>query len=184
MPTKIQTYDIADRAVTGPKLAIPTTKGDLLGYGSDVDRVPVGSNGQVLTADSTQALGIKWAAAPSSSATTKGDLAGYGSGGATRIPVGSNGQVLIADSAQDTGVRWGTLYNFADNEVPSGTVNGVNTTFTLAHTPTTGCLHLYKNGLRLTPGSSYDYTISTATITFMSGNIPQTGDLLLADYRY
>lgn len=39
-----------------------TTKGDLLGFDSAADRVPVGTNGQVLTADSTQALGLKWAA--------------------------------------------------------------------------------------------------------------------------
>ena len=39
-----------------------TTKGDLQGYDSAPDRIPVGSNGQVLTADSTQALGVKWAA--------------------------------------------------------------------------------------------------------------------------
>lgn len=38
-----------------------TTKGDLLGYDTANDRIPVGTNGQVLTADSTQALGVKWA---------------------------------------------------------------------------------------------------------------------------
>lgn len=40
-----------------------TTKGDLFGYDTGVARIPVGTNGQVLTADSTQALGVKWAAA-------------------------------------------------------------------------------------------------------------------------
>lgn len=39
-----------------------TTKGDVLGYSTLNARVPVGSDGQVLTADSTQALGVKWAA--------------------------------------------------------------------------------------------------------------------------
>jgi hypothetical protein len=42
-----------------------TTKGDLYGYDTAADRIPVGSNGEVLTADSTQSLGVKWAA-PSS----------------------------------------------------------------------------------------------------------------------
>lgn len=37
-----------------------TTKGDLFGYDTAAARIPVGSNGQVLTADSTQAAGIKW----------------------------------------------------------------------------------------------------------------------------
>lgn len=40
-----------------------TTKGDLLVYGSALSRLGVGTNGQVLTADSAQALGVKWAAA-------------------------------------------------------------------------------------------------------------------------
>jgi hypothetical protein len=39
-----------------------TTKGDLYGFNTANARIPVGSNGQVLTADSTQTLGVKWAA--------------------------------------------------------------------------------------------------------------------------
>jgi hypothetical protein len=38
-----------------------TTKGDLLGYSTLLARIPVGSNNQVLTADSAQTLGLKWA---------------------------------------------------------------------------------------------------------------------------
>ena len=37
-----------------------TTKGDIYGYSSTNARVPVGSNGQALVADSTQTLGVKW----------------------------------------------------------------------------------------------------------------------------
>jgi hypothetical protein len=37
-----------------------TTKGDILGYSTTNDRVPVGTDGQLLTADSTQTLGVKW----------------------------------------------------------------------------------------------------------------------------
>jgi hypothetical protein len=39
-----------------------TTKGDLLGFDTAVARIPVGTNNFVLTADSSQALGLKWAA--------------------------------------------------------------------------------------------------------------------------
>jgi hypothetical protein len=39
-----------------------TTKGDLYGFSTVDARVPIGTNGHVLTADSTQSLGLKWAA--------------------------------------------------------------------------------------------------------------------------
>jgi hypothetical protein len=38
-----------------------TTKGDLLGFDTNPVRIPIGTNGQVLSADSTTASGIKWA---------------------------------------------------------------------------------------------------------------------------
>lgn len=40
-----------------------TTKGDVWGYSTTDARIPVGTNGEVLTADSAQVLGVKWAAA-------------------------------------------------------------------------------------------------------------------------
>ena len=39
-----------------------TTKGDIWGYSTLDARIPIGANDTVLTADSTQALGLKWAA--------------------------------------------------------------------------------------------------------------------------
>jgi hypothetical protein len=46
-----------------------TTKGDLFGFDTADARIPIGTNGHILTADSTQSLGLKWAA-PSSGALT------------------------------------------------------------------------------------------------------------------
>jgi hypothetical protein len=37
-----------------------TTKGDIFGYSTQDARIPVGSDGQVLVADSAQTLGVKW----------------------------------------------------------------------------------------------------------------------------
>ncbi len=46
-----------------------TTKGDLFGFDTADARIPIGTNGHVLTADSTQSLGLKWAAPSSGSLT-------------------------------------------------------------------------------------------------------------------
>ena len=86
-----------------------TTKGDTHGYSTENARVAIGANTQVLTADSSEALGLKWATptdiAPPTS--VKGDLSGFSTVQA-RIPIGSNDQVLTADSAQALGIAWKT----------------------------------------------------------------------------
>ena len=83
-----------------------STKGDVLTYDTTNVRLPVGSNDQVLTADSSEATGLKWAASPAASTlTTKGDVLSYDTALA-RLAVGSNDQVLTADSAQATGLKW------------------------------------------------------------------------------
>ena len=57
---RVQITNLPAGADTGTDL---TTKGDLHGYTTTQARVPVGTNNQVLTADSAQSLGVKWAAA-------------------------------------------------------------------------------------------------------------------------
>lgn len=49
-------------AVPGGSSSPLTTKGDLYGFTTVDARIPIGTDGQVLTADSAQALGLKWAA--------------------------------------------------------------------------------------------------------------------------
>lgn len=67
-------------------------------------------------------------------------------------------------------------------ETPSGTVNGTNAVFTLANTPVSGQEQVFVNGILMNVGATNDYTISTNTITFNSGAIPQTGDIVLVTY--
>jgi hypothetical protein len=71
---------------------------------------------------------------------------------------------------------------FHDAEVPSGTINGVNAVFTLQTAPNpVQSLQLAVNGVMQKPG--VDFTLSSATITFLAGAIPQGGDELLSWYR-
>lgn len=99
-------------------VSIIDAKGDLIA-GSAADtagRLAVGSNDQVLVADSGQSLGVKWAAVPGTSAfvpvstiDAKGDLlVGSANDAIDNLAVGSDGQVLTADSAQTLGVKWAT----------------------------------------------------------------------------
>ena len=71
---------------------------------------------------------------------------------------------------------------FVDGETPAGAVNSVNAAFTLAQTPSPAAsLALYRNGIRVRSG--LDYTITGNSVTFASGSIPQTGDVLQCSYR-
>jgi hypothetical protein len=95
------------------KLNVLTTKGDLMGFSTVPAAISVGTNGYILTADSTQATGVKWAPAPASSPlTTKGDIYVYSTTN-DRLPVGANGKALVADSTQATGLNWATVAYYA-----------------------------------------------------------------------
>lgn len=71
--------------------------------------------------------------------------------------------------------------NFVDKEIPSGSINGSNTAFTLANSPVAGSEHVYLNGMLLESGAGNDYTISGANITLLSA--PLTGEKLRVTYR-
>lgn len=86
-----------------------TTKGDVYTRSASADaRLGVGTNGQVLSADSTASTGLKWIDAPAGSSplTAKGDLYTRSASADDNLPVGTNGQVLTADSAQTLGIKW------------------------------------------------------------------------------
>jgi hypothetical protein len=88
--------------------AIVDAKGDLIAA-SAADtpaRLAVGANDTVLTADSTTATGLKWAAPASSSPlTTKGDLYTYSTTNA-RLPIGADYGFLQALASETTGNKW------------------------------------------------------------------------------
>ncbi len=76
----------------------------------------------------------------------------------------------------------GASANIAVDETPSGTVDGVNATFTLAHTPVGG-MFLYVSSIGKC-WAGVQYNLVGNSITFTAGNIPATGDLISATYPY
>lgn len=128
--------------------------------------------------------GLNLSATPSNGQLAIGNGTGYTlatlTGSATVSVTNASGSITLAVVTGSTGVVIAT--NFIVGETPTGTVDGVNPTFVMANTPITGKQIVYVNGTRQNPGAGNDYTISTATLTFLTGAIPQTGDVILVDY--
>lgn len=126
---------------------IVDAKGDLIVGTADnaVTRLPVGANSAVLTADSTVAEGVRWAAALSPTLIdAKGDLlVGTANDVAARLGVGTNGHVLTANSATATGLEWSaaasvpvTAQSATSIEIAIGTSSWTDTGLSASITPT------------------------------------------------
>lgn len=93
---------------------------------------------------------------------------------------GTSGNLELAAITGSTGVV--VAPNFVVRELVNETPNGSITAFTIDNTPIAGTEHVYVNGVLMNQGSGNDYTISGVTITFQTGAIPQTGDIVLVSY--
>jgi len=94
---------------TGIQPSIVDAKGDIIAAtaADSVSRLAVGTNNQVLMADSAQATGLKYANEATATLTAKGDiLTATAANTISRLAVGSNNQVLTADSSTATGLKW------------------------------------------------------------------------------
>lgn len=129
-----------------------TTKGDVWGYSTTNARVPVGTDGQVLTADSTQTLGVKWATASSGVTTWTGRKAPNTSGSAINS-IAYNGSNLYIAAGQG-----GSLYSSPDGITWTSRTSGFGTN------PINTVS--YGNGLWVAVGSNGTITTSSDGITW------------------
>lgn len=72
--------------------------------GTEDVEVAVGTNGQVLVANSAIAAGVEWQDLQTT--TTKGDLVTHDGTGQALLAVGGNQEVLVADSSTTEGIKW------------------------------------------------------------------------------
>lgn len=95
-----------------------TTKGDVLATdGSALNRLAVGTNYQVLGADSAATNGVAWQSSSRSILTTKGDIiSATAANTPARLGVGTDGQALVADSTTSTGLKWGAAASPSDSD--------------------------------------------------------------------
>ena len=144
-----------------------TTKGDVWGYSTLDARVPIGANDTVLTADSTQSLGLKWAAAASPAYTWTAFTPVMTQSGGLTFSTNNSRYLVIGDmtvvSLDVTISNSGTANNmiFYNPPTPPGpsVVNG--------RTMSVGTCRLYDDSA----ATSYmgNVTTSGSTFTFSSG---------------
>jgi hypothetical protein len=149
------------------------------------DQASVGANWDIVHATQTVPNGAADSSTKGIAAFNQNDFNDNGSG---LISLDyANGQKATASvpgllSNTDWSIFNGKIgtANVVKREIPSGTKNGSNTTFTLASTPVSGSEEVYVNGNLQNAGAGNDYTISTSTITFAVA--PVSTDTILVSY--
>lgn len=103
--------------------------------------------------------------------------------GFTMVTPPATGTVLLCDYNTQSGVTASDASSFIYNETPAGAVNGVNKTFTAAFPYIGGTLQVFRDGQKMKPGASNDYTeTNPATGVFDFYTAPVTGSVIDVSY--
>lgn len=160
-----------------------TTKGDLLGFSTVNARVPVGTDGQALVADSTQTLGVKYANVVTNPMTTAGDIIyGGASGTPTRLAAGTSVQVLHSGTTPS----WSAISLTADVTGTLPVANGGTGQAALVTTPTASTIPAWDANQILSAnnfnegysthnaGGTTTITVASAKQQYFTGSSAQT----------
>lgn len=146
-----------------------TTKGDIHGYDTADARIPVGTDDQVLTADSGEGLGVKWAAAGGGSgAGGQAYLTGFGEDNlAANL---TNSQLYRNTQGVETQIPTVTTH--------SGDIVGIAVASSEARSAGTATFEVFKNGTgtgltTVLDGTDTQYASASQALgldTFVAGN--------------
>ena len=158
-----------------------TTKGDLYGFSTLDARIPIGTNNQVLTADSAQALGLKWAT-PSAAALV--GVQATRTNVSTALTGGTAAVVLFPTENFDTDGFHDTSTNTSRITIPTGKGGKYLVTLfanTVSVNPSYMIFNLYLNGAQYTASGLREGTVfrNDGQIPIIAGTVVT---LAAADY--
>jgi len=148
-------FDIVQASGSSPL----TTKGDLYGYNTTNARIPIGTDGQILTADSTAALGLKWAAA--AGGTTFPTFSAK-RGSTQTISASTWTKIQFNTESWDTGSAYDSTTNYRFTPQIAGYYQVNFAIWTAVNLPTQCFVAVYKNGAewRFTNGGNGSCQVS------------------------
>jgi hypothetical protein len=104
-------------------------------------------------------------------------------GGFTMVTAPETNSRLLVDYAQSVDEPFDASASLISSEVPTGTINSVNTTFTVQSAKyAAGSLQVFVNGLLQAPTTHYTES-DPATGEFVFTDAPETGDNVLCSYQ-
>lgn len=83
---------------------------------------------------------------------------------------------------QQTIAALASVTSLVIGEIPTGDIDGTNTTFVTANEYLPFSVHLYRNGQRMKEGPGDDYVEGVDHKSFIIARAPRNGDVIIVDY--